>query len=253
MGSVRRASLNQFLLYLALNVVVSAATVTLVLVIWDARKPQAPAPEPTATLDVDSVVASAVPTFTATVPPSATPVTYTVQSGDTLMDIAVRLGVDIDLLMAVNGLSDPDTLSAGQVLLVPVGEQAQALLQPTPTPPSASAPATITPNPDAEAPRVEIRGVSGAGNLATETVLLLNTGGDAHMAGWALEDGQGRRYLFPIFTLHNGAVSVHTRGGTDTVIDLYWGLDEAVWLPGKVITLKDASGAVHSTFQIPAS
>ena len=37
MGSVRRASLNQFLLYLALNVVVSAATVTLVLVIWDAR------------------------------------------------------------------------------------------------------------------------------------------------------------------------------------------------------------------------
>ncbi len=248
MGSVRRANLNQFLGYIVLNVIVSALTVTIVLLIWDGREPRAAQATPTATPDMIAVVASAIPTDTPTIPPSQTPVTYTVQSGDTLFDIATRLGVDMQALMAANGLTDPDTLSAGQVLIVPVGE---AALPPRPTSTPRPALETITPNPDTLAPRVEIRGVSGAGVLESETVLLLNSGGDAYMAGWMLDDGQGRRYTFPIFTLHNGAVSLHTRAGTDTVIDLYWGLDEAVWLPGKVITLRDASGQAHSTFTIP--
>ncbi len=249
MGSVRRAGLNQFLGYLVLNVIVSALTVTIVLLVWDSRTPRAPEATPTATVDVLAAVASAIPSDTPTVPPSPTAVTYTVQPGDTLLDIAAQLGIDMQALMAANGLSDPDTLSTGQVLIVPVGEAALAPpATPTPRPEGA---ATITPNPDAQAPRVEIRGVSGAGVLESETVLLLNSGGDAYMAGWLLDDGQGRRYTFPIFTLHNGAVSLHTRAGTDTVIDLYWGLDEAVWLPGKGITLRDASGQVHSTFTIP--
>jgi len=248
MGSVRRANLNQFLGYLLLNVIVSALTVTIVLLIWDSREPPAPEATPTATTDLEAVVASAIPTDTPTIPPSVTPATYTVQPGDTLMDIATLLGIDMQALMAANGLTDPDTLSTGQVLIVPVGDAA------TP-PPATRAPqaasSTVTPNPEAQAPHVEIRGVSGAGVLESETVLLLNTGGDAYMAGWLLDDGQGRRYTFPIFTLHNGAVSLHTRAGTDTVIDLYWGLDEAVWLPGRVITLRDSSGQTHSTFTIP--
>jgi LysM repeat protein len=250
MGSVRRANLNQFLGYLGLNVIVSALTVTIVLLIWDSREPARPDATPTVTVDVAAIVASAIPTDTPTVPPSPTPATYTVQPGDTLLDIATRLGIDMQALMEANGLTNPDTLSTGQVLIVPIGEAAQGP-RATATPRPEAAPSTITPNPDAQAPRVEIRGVSGAGVLESETVLLLNTGGDAYMAGWMLDDGQGRRYTFPIFTLHNGAVSLHTRAGTDTVIDLYWGLDEAVWLPGKVITLRDSSGEVHSTFTIP--
>jgi LysM repeat protein len=246
MGSVRRASLNHFLRYLALNVVVSAVTVSVVLWIWDARRERPAPPEPTPTQDAVALVDRMMPTPSPTVPPSSTPVTYTVQSGDTLLDIAIRLGVDPEALMAANGLDDPDTLSAGQVLVVPVPG---ASLPATPRP--AAPPPTVTPNADVEAPRVEIRGVSGAGALASETVLLINTGGDAYMAGWTLSDGEGPPYTFPIFTLHNGAVSVHTRSGTDSVIDLYWGLDEPVWLPGKVVTLRDAQGAVHSTFQIP--
>jgi LysM repeat protein len=250
MGSVRRANQTQFLGYIVLNVIVSALTVTIVLLIWDARQPRRPPATPTPTADLAAVVASAVPTDTPTIEPSPTPATYTVQPGDTLMDIAIEVGVDMQALMAANGLTNPDELSTGQVLIIPVGD---AALPPaaTATPPSAAGSSTVTPDPGAQAPHVEIRGVSGAGVLESETVLLLNSGGDAYMAGWLLDDGEGRRYTFPIFTLHNGAVSLHTRAGTDTVIDLYWGLDEAVWLPGKVISLRDASGAIHSTFTIP--
>ncbi len=122
---------------------------------------------------------------------------------------------------------------------------------PTETPAPVTPQETVTPDSDAQAPRVEIRGVSGAGNLEDEAVRLLNTGGVASMAGWTLDDSDGRVYVFPAFTLHRGAVSVHSKAGTDTVIDLYWGLSEAVWSPGKIITLRDAEGNVQSTFEIP--
>ncbi len=75
------------------------------------------------------------------------------------------------------------------------------------------------------------------------------------MAGWTLDDGQGQVYRFPGgFTLYNkGAVSVHTKAGDDTAIDLYWGLAAPVWTPGKTITLRDPSGAAQSTFKISPS
>lgn len=247
MARVRRPTWRQFLPYLLLNVIVSALTVLGVLVVWD-RVRSGPAPTPTPTLNALARVASAVPTATATVPPSPTPVTYTVQPGDTLGAIAAELGVSVEDLMAANGLTNPDTLAVGQVLVVPVVEGAAP---PTDTPRPPAAQATVTPEPGAEAPRVEIRGVTGAGNLEEEAVLLINTGGVARMAGWTLEDGEGHVYVFPDFTLHSGAVSVHTKAGEDTVIDLYWGLDQAIWTPGKVITLRDADGNVQSTFRIP--
>jgi LasA protease len=47
------------------------------------------------------------------------PETYAVQSGDTLTTIAYRYGMSVDVLMAANGLTDPNVLSAGQVLTIP--------------------------------------------------------------------------------------------------------------------------------------
>ena len=44
---------------------------------------------------------------------------YTVQPGDTLSEIAVRYGVTINDLMAANGISDPDSIFAGQELRIP--------------------------------------------------------------------------------------------------------------------------------------
>jgi LysM repeat protein len=160
--------------------------------------------------------------------------------------IALDLGVPMEALMAANGLSDPDTLSAGQVLQVPsveTGEGVPATPIPTAVPRATQG--------SADASAVEIRGVNSPGNLEEEAVRLLNTGGVANMAGWTLEDGQGNIYTFPAFTLHNGAVSVHTASGSDTVIDLYWDQPEAVWLSGTTITLRNAAGDVQSTFNVP--
>ena len=44
---------------------------------------------------------------------------YTVVPGDTLGAIAARLGVSLDALVAVNGITDPNRLSVGQVLIIP--------------------------------------------------------------------------------------------------------------------------------------
>ena len=250
MGSVRRASGNQFVLYLILNVIVSMATVLLVLFLWDRARPQSTPPPPTPTVDAAAIVASAMPTSTSTLVPTPTPVTYTVRSNDTLFGIALELGVSLEDLMAANDLTETSILDVGQVLLVPTEEsQAPTAAPPTTTP--APPISTVTQDSSAAAPRVEITGVDGAGDLGEEKVFLLNTGGVAAMANWTLDDGRGHVYRFPVLLLHNGAVTVHTRAGTDTVIDLYWGLNEPVWFPGGLITLKDSDNNVRSTFALP--
>jgi LysM repeat protein len=249
MGSVRRTSWRKFVPFVILNVIVSVLSMSVVLAVWD-RGVQVEPPTPTPTLSALSVAASAVPTATATIRPSATPHTYTVKPGDTMNAIALELGVSSDELMAANGLVDPDTLSAGQVLLVPSSGGSAS------TSATATVPAAPTSKPTAaggEAPQVDIRGVDGAGDLEAEVVRLINSGGVANMAGWTLDDGRGHQYVFPAFTLHNGAVSVHTKAGSDTVIDLYWGLPEAVWTPGTTISLRNGDGDLQSTFLIPGN
>ena len=61
--------------------------------------------------------ASGTPAPTAA--PAPTPIEYTVQSGDTLSSIAAAFGVSFFDLAAVNGLSDADVLSPGDVLVIP--------------------------------------------------------------------------------------------------------------------------------------
>ncbi len=48
-----------------------------------------------------------------------TPVTYTVQPGDTLSLIAQRFNVPLDVLIQVNHLDDPNLIQVGQVLTIP--------------------------------------------------------------------------------------------------------------------------------------
>ena len=54
--------------------------------------------------------------------PESDPTVYVVQAGDTLADIANRLGVRIDDLITLNGIQDPDVLRVGQELKIPVAE-----------------------------------------------------------------------------------------------------------------------------------
>jgi len=64
---------------------------------------------------------SVAPTSTATVSPSATPAasSYVVVAGDTLLAIAERHGTTVEALLALNQLTDPDSLAIGEVLYLP--------------------------------------------------------------------------------------------------------------------------------------
>ncbi len=244
MGGVRRATWKQFLPFLALNVLVSTLTILLVLAVWG-RGPRLPSLPPTPTFDLTARLASAIPTATATLPPSPTPVTYTVGPGDSHGAIALEHDISIESLMAANGLANPDALSVGQVLVIPEVEGFA-----TAVPEAGDRPAS----PTAEgAPQVVIRGAYERGDLQTEFVYLENLGGVATMLGWTLDDGEGSVFPFPSFTLYNGGgVNVYTRAGTNSVINLYWGFDQPLWTPGKLITLRDAQGASHSQFLVPS-
>lgn len=74
---------------------------------------EVPAPTPTATVTA---------TATATPVPTATPAPYfeyTVQQGDTVYNLAQRFGVSFTEIVQLNGLTDPASLSIGQILLIP--------------------------------------------------------------------------------------------------------------------------------------
>jgi LysM repeat protein len=67
--------------------------------------------------------------------PTPTPLTYTIQEGDTLLGVALRYGLELEQLLAVNPGVNPRALSIGQQIYIPApeGEEAGALLA-TPTP-----------------------------------------------------------------------------------------------------------------------
>jgi LysM repeat protein len=58
---------------------------------------------------------------------------YTIQSGDTLSEIAQIFGVSVDDLISYNAISDPDAIAAGQVLKVPVPANPSAIIPTTST------------------------------------------------------------------------------------------------------------------------
>lgn len=49
----------------------------------------------------------------------ATPLVYRIQSGDTLLGIAVKFGVDMELLAQENGITSPESLQIDQELIIP--------------------------------------------------------------------------------------------------------------------------------------
>lgn len=67
--------------------------------------------------------------------PSPTPFTYTVQQGETISSIALRFGVSIDELIAVNPEVNPSAMSIGTVLKIPSNpENPSGEATPTPAP-----------------------------------------------------------------------------------------------------------------------
>ncbi len=100
---------------------------------------------------------------------------------------------------------------------------------------------------------VKISSVVGAGTVDAEIVVIKFEGeGQLDLASWQLKDEDGNTFTFPNITLYpNGAVQVHTVTGTDTVIDLYWGIGDAVWSSGENARLYDAQGNLRAVYRVP--
>lgn len=263
-------NLRRLLLYLLLNAVVSATATYAVLWYWDRTHPAGPAPvavveaSATAAGNDPGGVSTVAPAPTLTLPPAGetaaagpTPTLYIVQGGDTLGSIAARYEVTVDAIMAANSLTDPNVLTVGQTLVIPVEgyvPPTATASNPEPLPTNAAEPPrpTSTRDPDQPLPRLAIREVAGAGELETEVLVIVNEGGPVDLVGWSLRDETGHMYVFPSLMLfQDGAVSVHTAAGTDTVTDLYWGQTQSVWASGKSVLLSDEGGNLHTRFTVP--
>jgi LysM repeat protein len=247
---------RRWAIFIVINIVVSAVTVLIVLNLWEAGRtiPRAVIPTVVPTLNAQSqtrVAATAGPTKT---PTPANTQKYTVQSGDTLSEIARKFDVSVNDIKAVNNLPNPDILSEGQVLVIPGSP-----LTPTPTrvpiPTSTRAPLPVITGTASTALGdffVTIREIQSPGALASEQVILTNLSGQVNMAGWTMTDGEGNQFVFPSLSLlSKGEVTVHTGKGTNTPTDLYWGQPQPRWASGKVAYLRDPSGKLIATYQVP--
>jgi len=100
---------------------------------------------------------------------------------------------------------------------------------------------------------MQIENVFGVGDLNTEVILLKHNGsGEIWLTGWKLEDENSHRYVFPQLMLNkDGAIKLYTKPGTNTVIELHWGIKEPVWKSGELVTLLDQNGTAQATYRIP--
>ena len=111
-------------------------------------------------------------------------------------------------------------------------EPSLSAVQPASVSNDSSAP-QATLNPQVDIP-VEIVSIIGAGTLNAEWVVVRNAGKESlNLSNWQLKDSDRNIFAFPNLTLNGGgAVQIHTISGTNTVIDLYWGLSNPVWQSG---------------------
>lgn len=99
---------------------------------------------------------------------------------------------------------------------------------------------------------INIENVFGNGEVQTEVVRIRHVGSEPLMLqDWYLQDEDGNRYIFPALTLYSGVVEVYTRSGSNTVISLFWGLNQPIWQQGEVVSMFDPDGNLRSSYQIP--
>lgn len=253
-------NVRRMLPFILINIIVSASVVLLVLFWWEQRQMDTAVPTPPGILQVTAPIATALPdleTPTDTPEPEGDePLIHIVKGGETLGSISQFYEVDIEDIMTVNGISNPNLLSVGQELQIPIG----GIPTPTPPPTETPAPAQIpSPLPTEEISGsgeliVEITAVTGSGRLSEEAVQITNKGGQPiALLDWQLADADGFVYTFGPITLFGdgSAIQLHTETGIDTLTNLYWGLETPIWASGELVTLSNSEGNIQATYQIP--
>lgn len=123
--------------------------------------------------------------------------------------------------------------------------------KPTATPRPTAAP-TITGSGPVRIASIVARPPDGAADVNGETVTVRNDGlATADLTRWTLADSSGKNvFTFPAYSLApGGVVVIHSGRGSPSGTDLYWGKTVGIWNDrGETATLRDASGAVISTY-----
>lgn len=198
-------------------------------------------PPAVAEAGADSAESTPIPT-----PLPDGPITHIVKQGESIGALSLTYDVPMADIMAANGLTDPNLISVGQALIIPLGGADAEPTVPAATPTSEP---TATPE-----PIVLSLAVTGAGTPADERVVVTNDGAGAiDLSGWTLQDGSGLTYTFGQVTIFGNGVQieVHTGAGTNDATALYWGRTEAAWSSGATVTLSDTTGAVQATTTVP--
>lgn len=264
---------RQMLPFLFLNVIVSAAVVLGILFWWERREPETAAVAATvaAVEAVGFAPSAATPggevigfvsspnDAPAETPEAAAdgPPTHVVQAGETLGIISNTYDVSIDDIMEANGLTNPDVISVGQQLLIPVDGvpvepvDEAADVEPTAALPSPIPTEAITSEGTAD---IEVAAVESPGDLATEAVQIINAGtSEQPLLGWKVRDEDNNVYTFGQVSIfgEGAGLRLHTRAGNNGPTDLFWGLSEPAWRSGELLTLWDADDQVVVSFTIP--
>jgi len=100
---------------------------------------------------------------------------------------------------------------------------------------------------------VEVQSVIVPGDLESERVLIRSVSDSAlQLTGWVVSNSKGQEYSFPSLTLYpGGVIALYTKSGTDTALEMYWGLDKAAWKNGATVTISDPAGNVRVEYDIP--
>ncbi len=117
----------------------AAIEMALITPFWTTTPSPTVSPQPLAR----QATATAIP-VTIPPPPTPTPITYVIEAGDTMGVIAYRFGITVADLRAANPEVDPNLMSVGTVLVVPIIERNEAG---TPDAPATPTPLPIKVNP----------------------------------------------------------------------------------------------------------
>ena len=250
----KKMNFKRLFYYLLLNILVSAVTTLIVLNIWDrTHRTEQSITEPVSLLP--TAIASAIsPTETPTPQPTIALRPYEVSVGETLGEIALLFGTSVDELLAINNLNNPDELTTGMILLVPVSGNASELGEQEPR--STAENNTVlsaTLPPTSESSLLKIVTVIGINDLATEHLQIQSTNPEAlSLEGWRLETNDGQIYTFPKITLFEfGAVDLYSRAGINSVVALYWGRSAPIFQSGDQAIIYDSEGNVQAVYSIP--
>ncbi len=202
--------------FLLINVFVSALTTLTVLLIWDrTHRP--------AQIELEQQLTAVVfPTATTVAEKSQAPVqAYQIGPNESLGEIAFAFDVTVEEIQILNGIDNPDSVGAGQIIFVPA-----------------------SPTGDVQ---IGIVAVTASGDLGSERVQIRNFGeAGVALAGWTLEDEDGNQYQFPQITLYTGAIDIYSRAGVDQAYELFWGAATSIWEVGETVTLRDYAGNIQA-------